>query len=202
MKLLLSRYNYAVHAGVWPTRPPGRSYRREELLRLRSADITLPQPACKAIFSRGLWLLRHQKNPWQHGERKWQLITTTVQATTSLSMLPGAPSSTSIKSGSLNVQSVIIVNKRCAAPCTKPPLCCGWLNARSLPNKTIVVDLRVQGSLCQCCWRSSVCAFAFQPMVSRSYDLLSTDPALLARPVCFTMSCELCWSCSFCSVAP
>jgi len=64
MKLILFRYNRV------PFMPDfdlpahhGCSYGREELLQLRRADVTLPRAVRKAIFSHGLWLPRHQRNP-------------------------------------------------------------------------------------------------------------------------------------------
>ena len=116
-----------------------RSYGREELLQLRSADVTLQRPVRKAIFSCGLWLPRHQRNSQQHKERKQQLIATTAHATVPPSTLRGTPSSTSTKLGLRNARSVVNVNKRRGAPRAKSPLRCGWLNARSLSNKTSAV---------------------------------------------------------------
>jgi len=88
----------------------GLSYGREELLRLRSGDVTLPRPVRKAIFSHGLWLPRHQRNPRQCGEHKQQLTATTKNATrppsVNYSTLPRTPSSTSVKFGLLNARSV------------------------------------------------------------------------------------------------
>ena len=89
-----------------------RSYGREELLRLQSADVTPLWPVRKAIFSHGLWLPRHQRNLRQHRE----CLQTTADA-----------------------QPAFNVNKRRGAACAKSPLRCGWLNARSLSNKTSAV---------------------------------------------------------------
>ena len=77
------------------------SYTRDELLQLRSHDITLRRPTRKAIFSHGLWLPHCYRIPQsQPAERKQSADQLTGTATTRPS-----PSST-VKFGLLNARSI------------------------------------------------------------------------------------------------
>ena len=96
--------------------PTMRSYGREELLQLRRDDVTPPRPLRKAIFSLGIWLPRHRRNPPGNPPRdpqRKQQLTTNYDARSQPSMPSSdqstpkcVSSSSSVKFGLLNARSV------------------------------------------------------------------------------------------------